>query len=151
MNEKQVELMVAKAMAKQAHQQSKAQPMQVLQNGSVNTAVNFAAEDFVKASKVLRSATGNLVTPWVDLKPGVQSFINQQIFRINAAGLVLDALGYQGVTEMLVHLNQDVATYIEQTMAVWNKVITEEGEVEKIYKAIEAEEKAQANPPQSMQ
>lgn len=124
---------------------------QVLQNGSVNQAVNFAVEDFYKAALVLKRATNNFETPHVNLPPGVQSFVQQQFFRMNAAGLLLDALGYQGVTQVLAVMHPAAVGYIEATMAAWNKVINEEGEVEKIWKALEAEEKAQANPPAGMQ
>lgn len=145
MKQEQVELMVAKAMAKQAAQQNQTgnqMPMQLMANGGVNQAINFAAEDFVKAAVVLKRATNSYQTPFTDLKAGMQSFISQQFFRMNAAGLMCDALGYQGVTEMLAYLHTDATAYIETTMAGWNKVIEDEGEVKALYDKIAEEEKA---------
>lgn len=124
--------------------QSQPQPaMNVVANGGVNDAVNFATEDFYKAARILARCTNEFAAPYETLKPGLQSFVTQQFFRMNAAGQILDALGYQGVTEVLAVSYAPAVTYINQTMAMWNKVITDEGEVEKIWKALEAEESAQ--------
>lgn len=141
MKEKDIEIMVAKAMSKQAAQQT-AGKMEIIKNGGIEHSVNFAAVDFTQAVKVLKRLTADYTIPHTDLKPGVQSFANQQIFRINAAGLMLDSLGYNSITEVLVHLNRGVDDYIAATMEQWNKLIDEEGEVKKIFEQIEAEEKA---------
>lgn len=142
--EKGIEMAVAQAMAKQAAQQRGAQSMQVMQNGGVNQAVNFASEDFAKAALVLKHATNSFATAHGNLPAGMQSFVNQQFFRMNAAGLMLDALGYQAVTEMLAHYNPEAIQYIQVTMQAWNALIEAEGDVKKMYDAIEAEEKAKA-------
>lgn len=151
MKDKDLEVAVASAMARQAAQQRATGGMQVVQNGGMNQAVNFAAEDFYKASVVLEKATKNFTTIYADLPPGVRSFVAQQFFRMNAAGLVLDSLGFQGVTEILAHLRKGAVDYINTTMEAWNKVINDEGEVKKIYEAIAADEEAQAEPPAKMQ
>lgn len=121
--------------------------MQVMSNGGVNDAVNFAAEDFYKAAAVLKHCTKEYTVPFTDLPPGVQSFSSQQFYRMNAAGQTLDSLGYQGVTEVLAAIFKPAVDYIQATMAGWNKVITEEGEVQKIWNGIAVEERgADASP-----
>ena len=124
-----------------AGQHQNAPQMQVMSNGGVNDAVNFAVQDFYKAELVLRRCTDDLQTPYDDLPPGVRSFVGQQFFRMNAAGQMLDALGYQGVTEVLAVVYRPAVTYIEVTMAGWNEVIAKEGEVQKIWETIAEEEK----------
>lgn len=154
MNQKDLEVAVAQAMAKQAAQQRATgggQQLQVIQNGGVNQAVNFAAEDFVKAAAVLKTATKDYTVAHSDLLPGVQSFVQQQFFRMNSAGQLLDALGYQGVTEVLAYLHRPAIDYIRTTMEAWNKVINDEGEVKKIWDSIGAEEAKEAAPPATMQ
>lgn len=142
---KSIEMAVAQAMAKQASQQRiAAQPMQVLQNGSINQAVNKAAEEFTKAGVVLKRATDYFKIPHNELPAGMQSFVYQQFFRMNSAGLILDLLGYQAVTEMLAHYNPEAIQYIQVTMQAWNALIEAEGDVKRMYDAIEAEEKAKA-------
>lgn len=126
------------------------QQMAVMANGGVNDAVNFAAEDFYKAAQILARCTDNYTKPYGQLPPGVASFVNQQFFRMNAAGQMLDALGYQGITEVLAALHKSAITYINVTMSGWNKVIGDEGEVKKIWDALAAEEQARANPPAEM-
>lgn len=116
--------------------------MQLISNGSVNDAVNFAAQDFYKAEVVLSRCTNAYATPYESLPPGVKSFVNQQFFRMNAAGQMLDALGYQGVTEVLAAVRKSAIDYIQVTMAGWNKTISEEGEVEKIWDELAKEEQA---------
>lgn len=123
---------------------------QMMQNGGVNTAVNFAAEEFYKAAIVLRRATNNCQTKYTDLLPGLQSFVSQQFFRMNSAGMVLDALGYQAVTEVLAALHKIETAYINTTMDGWNAIINKEGEVKKIWDALFAEEQAQLKPPANM-
>lgn len=115
--------------------------MQVMANGGVNDAVNFATEDFYKAAAVLKYCSKEYTVPYDQLPPGVASFAGQQIFRLNAAGQMLDALGFQGVTEVLAAIFKPTVDYIQATMALWNKVITDEGEVKKIWDAIAEEEK----------
>lgn len=120
--------------------------MSVMANGSVNDAVNFATEDFYKAAMVLKKCTADHATPYPDLPPGVQSFVGQQFFRMNAAGQMLDALGYQGVTEVLAAIFKPAVDYIQVTMAGWNKVITEEGEVQKLWDSIAVDERGNDQP-----
>ena len=115
--------------------------MQVMANGGVNDAVNFATEDFYKAAAVLKYCSKEFTVPYNQLPPGVASFAGQQIFRLNAAGQMLDALGYQGVTEVLAAIFKPAVDYTQATMAIWNKVIAEEGEVQKIWDKIAEEEK----------
>lgn len=151
MKDKDLEVAVASAMAKQAAQQRATGGMQVVQNGGENQAVNFAVEDFHKAAVVMKKATKDFTVAHADLLPGVRSFVQQQFFRINAAGLLLDSLGFQGVTEVMAYYNKGAVDYINATMEVWNKVINDEGEVKKIYESIAADEQAETNPPATMQ
>lgn len=151
MKDKDLEVAVASAMAKQAAQQRATGGMQVVQNGGMNQAVNFAVEDFHKAAVVMKKATKDFTTAMTDLPPGVQSFVQQQFFRMNAAGLVLDSLGFQGVTEVMAFYNKGAVAYINATMEAWNTVINDEGEVKKIYESIAVDEEAEANPPAKMQ
>lgn len=116
--------------------------MQLFRNGGINDAVNFATEDFYKAALVLKRATKNFTWAWAVMPRGMQSFVNQQFFRMNAAGLLLDSLGYQGVTEIMAELHKDAVSYINATMAAWNKLIDEEGDVKRMYEDIASEEKA---------
>lgn len=132
---------------KQAMQASNAQPnMRVIQNGGVSEAVNFAVEDFYKAAIVLKRATKNYTVAFADLPRGVQFFAQQQFFRLNGAGLMLDALGYQSVTEVMAIVHNDAAEYMQASMAEWNKVIESEGDVERMFAEIAAEEKAAGTP-----
>lgn len=139
------------AQAKAASNPAGHPQFQVIRNGGLNDAVNFAVEDFYKAALVLKRATRNYSAAWADQPRGMQSFIGQQFFRMNAAGMTLDALGYQGVTEVMAELHKDAVAYINATMAVWNKLIDDEGDVQRMYEEIAAEEKAQGNPPAAMQ
>ena len=139
-----------KRFAGQAAPQPVVPQMQVMANGGINDAVNFAAEDFYKAAAVLKYCTKEYTVAYVDLPPGVQSFVSQQFYRMNAAGQTLDSLGYQGVTEVLAAIYKPAVDYIQVTMNAWNKVITEEGEVQKIWDAIAADEKGSAAPPAEM-
>lgn len=123
----------------------------VLQNGGLNQAVNFAVEDFYKAAIVLKRATKDYTVKFTDLKRGMQSFVQQQFFRLNGAGLMLDALGFQSVTEVMAILHSEASNYMQETMAEWNKTIEAEGEVEAMFKEIQAEEQRRANPPANMQ
>lgn len=138
---------VATQLAQQAVSGGTMPGMQVIRNGSINDAVNFAVEDFYKAALTLKRATNNFTVADATMKPGMHSFITQQFFRMNAAGQLLDALGYQGVTEVLTVLHAQHVNYINATMATWNKIIDDEGEVKALYDQIAAEEKAQQNPP----
>lgn len=137
-----------------AGQAAPAQPvpqMQVMANGGVNDAVNFAVEDWYKAAMVLKHCTAEYSKPYPTLPPGVQSFVSQQFFRMNAAGQMLDALGYQGVTEVMAQVLKPAVDYINATMLGWNKVIVEEGEVQKIWDGIAVEERGgDASPTQSI-
>lgn len=140
---------VATQLAQQAATGGSMPGMQVMRNGSVNDAVNFAVEDFYKAALTLKKATRDFTVADATMKPGMHSFITQQFFRVNAAGMMLDALGFQAVTEVMTVIHAQHVNYINETMAQWNKVIASEGEVEALYKEIAAEEQAQANPPAS--
>lgn len=115
--------------------------MTMLQNGSLNQAVNFAVEDFYKAQIVLRRATQDYTVKFTDLPKGMQSFVQQQFFRLNGAGLMLDALGFQSVTEVLAITFNAASDYMQETMAEWNKTIEAEGDVERMFTEIEAEER----------
>lgn len=121
------------------------QQAQLIANGGVNDAINFAVEDWYKAARILAACTNNYETAWDDLKPGVASFAHQQINRLNGAGQVLDMLGYQGVTEVMAALHKPALDYIKAAMAAWNKVIKAEGEVEKIWDALKEAEENQGN------
>jgi len=123
------------AMA-QAAANRNAPPMQLMQNGSVETAVNFAAESFYKAALVIKRATEGHTKAYADLLPGVQSFVTQQIMRINMSSTILDALGYQGVSEVLGALHPDTISFINATMEGWNKLIETEGAVKSIHESI---------------
>ena len=132
-----------------AGQPAPAQPqpaMAMVSNGGVNDAVNFAAEDFYKAVAVLKYCTKEYTVPHAELPPGVQSFASQQFYRMQAAGQMLDALGYQGVTEVLAIVFKPAVDYVQTTMAGWNKVITEEGEVQKIWDSIAVDERGNDQP-----
>lgn len=126
------------------------QQMNVIRNGSVNDAVNFAMEDFYKAAVVMKRATDNYQTPHAELPEGMRSFVTQQFFRMNAAGLIFDALGFQAITEVMAELHKEAVNYIQISMAGWNKTIEAEGLVQKMFEQIAAEEAAQDSPPGSM-
>lgn len=111
-------------------------------SGGVSEAVNFATEDFYKAATILKRITNNFATKFEDLKPGMQHFVQMQFFRMNSAGQILDVLGYQSVTNILSLQLQPAVKYIEATMVAWNKTITEEGEVEKLWATMGEEEAA---------
>lgn len=142
---------VATQLAQQAASGGTMPGMQVIRNGSTNDAVNFAVEDFYKAAMTLKRATRNFTIPDDKMPRGMQLFITQQFFRMNAAGMMLDALGFQGVTEVLTVIHAQHVNYINDTMAAWNKIIDAEGDVKTLYNEIAAEEERQANPPASMQ
>lgn len=134
------------AQAKQASNQ-----MQLIKNGSINDAINFATEDFYKATKVLKRATKDYTVPYMELPQGLRFFVHQQFFRLNAAAMMCDALGYQSITNVLVIMHPEMDAYMRTTMAMWNNTIESEGDVAKMFEQIAAEEAAQDNPPAAMQ
>lgn len=142
---KEIKVVVAKAMAEQAAQQGAGQAqmqMQMIKNGGVSQAVNSATVEFTQAAKILKRLTKDYTIVHSELAVGLQYSASQQIYRISTAGAILDSLGYQAVTEVLVHLHPNVEKYIAETMSGWNNIITSEGDVAKIFEEIEAEEKA---------
>lgn len=141
MNREQRRAAMAASNAKARGPQA-AEQMGIMQNGGLNQAVNFAVEDFYKAAVVLRRATKDYTVPFTELPKGMQSFVQQQFFRLNGAGLMLDALGFQSVTEVMAILHSNASNYMQATMAEWNKVIEAEGDVERMFNEIAAEEKA---------
>lgn len=142
---------LTQAQINQAKAASNARIPSVIRNGSVNDAVNFATEDFYKAEVVLKRATKNYTVAFVDLPRSLQLFVQQQFFRVNGAGMMLDALGFQTVTEVLATIYKPMSDYMMVTMEEWNNAIEAGGEVQKMFEEIAAEEEAQANKPATMQ
>lgn len=134
----------------QAMAASNAKAPALIHNGGVAQAVNFAVEDFYKAQMVMKRATKGYTVPYDELAKGLRLFVQQQFFRLNGAGMLLDSLGYQSVTEIMVHIHAEASDYMRATMAEWNRVIESEGDVQRMFEEIAAEEDAQENPPAKM-